>query len=75
MPAAAWATLAIAALIILFAAVGLLRVILHLVQVRKTLGLVLGGVRLVAERTAPVPGALASVNADLKPVRDFCETV
>ncbi|MEU8631823.1 hypothetical protein AB0C38_06640 [Amycolatopsis sp. NPDC048633] len=75
MPAAAWTTLAIAALIILFAAVGLFRVILHLAHVRKTLGGVLGGVRLVAERTAPVPGALDSVNADLKPVRDFCETV
>jgi hypothetical protein len=75
MPAAAGVTLAIAALIILFAAVGLLRVALHLAHVRKTLGLVLGGVRLVAARTAPVPGALESVNADLKPVRDFCESV
>lgn len=75
MPAAAWVTLAVAALIILFAAVGLLRVVLHLAHVRKTLGSVLGGVRLVAERTAPVPGALERVNADLKPVRDFCETV
>jgi hypothetical protein len=75
MPAAAWATLVIAALIILFAAVGLLRVVLHLWHVRTTLGLVLGGVRLVAERTAPVPGALERVNADLKPVRDFCDSV
>ncbi|MFJ7217870.1 hypothetical protein [Amycolatopsis sp. NPDC098790] len=75
MPAAAWTTLAVAALIVLFAAVGLFRVVLHLVHVRRTLGSVLGGVRLVAERTAPVPGALESVNADLKPVRDFCETV
>jgi hypothetical protein len=75
MPAAAWATLAVAALIILFAAVGLLRVILHLRHVRRTLGSVLGGVTLVAERTAPVPAALGSVNASLKPVREFCETI
>jgi hypothetical protein len=75
MPVVAWTTLAIAALIILFAAVGLLRVILHLRHVRDTLRAVTGGVRVVAERTAPVPAALASVNANLKPVRDFCESV
>ncbi|QRP49290.1 hypothetical protein [Amycolatopsis sp. FDAARGOS 1241] len=75
MPAAAWATLAVSAVIILFAAVGLLRVILHLRHVRRTLGGVLGGVRVIAERTAPVPAALGSVNANLKPVRDFCESV
>ena len=46
MSAAAWATLAVAALIILFAAVGLLCVILRLRHVRRTLGSVLGGVTL-----------------------------
>jgi hypothetical protein len=29
----------------------------------------------VADRTALVPDGLASVNASLKPVRDFCETI
>ena len=38
MPAAAWATLVIAALIIAITAVGLLRVIFHLRAVRATLG-------------------------------------
>jgi len=35
----------------------------------------MGGVELVADRTSTVPDALASVNANLKPVRDFCESV
>ena len=38
MPAAAWVTLAITALIIAAAALGLLRVIGHLMAVRQTLG-------------------------------------
>jgi hypothetical protein len=75
MPAVAWTTLAIAALIIAVTAVGLLRVILHLKRIRATLGSVVGGVELVAARTSTVPSALASVNANLKPVRDFCESV
>ena len=35
----------------------------------------LGGVAVIADRTSTVPSALTSVNASLKPVRDFCETV
>ena len=75
MPAAAWATLIIAALIIAITAVGLLRVIFHLRQVRKTLVATTGGVQAVASLTSTVPERLTSVNANLKPVRDFCETV
>ncbi|HEV7974489.1 hypothetical protein [Amycolatopsis sp.] len=75
MPAVAWTTLVIAALIIAVTAVGLLRVILHLKRIRETLGSVVGGVELVAARTSTVPSALTSVNANLKPVRDFCESV
>jgi hypothetical protein len=75
MPAAAWVTLAITALIILAAAVGLLRVILHLRAVRGTLGSVIGGVAAVAQLTRPVPAVVPSVNANLKPVRDFCESI
>ena len=37
MPAAAWMTIAVAGLIIAITAVGLLRVILHLHAIRKTL--------------------------------------
>jgi hypothetical protein len=75
MPAAAWATLIIALLIIAITAVGLLRVIFHLRQVRKTLVATTGGVQAVASLTSTVPERLTSVNANLKPVRDFCETV
>jgi hypothetical protein len=75
MPAAAWVTLVIAALIIGITAVGLLRVIFHLRQVRATLISTTGGVQAVASLTSTVPDRLTSVNASLKPVRDFCESV
>jgi hypothetical protein len=75
MPAVAWVTIVLAVLIIAAAALGLTRVILHLKVVRYTLGTVIVGVMVVAEQTRTVPDALSSVNASLKPVRDFCETV
>jgi multisubunit Na+/H+ antiporter MnhG subunit len=75
MPAVAWVTVAISTLIIAVTAIGLLRVIWHLKAVRGTLGTVVVGVGIVAHRTRTVPEALTSVNASLKPVRDFCESV
>jgi len=75
MPAVAWVTLAITALIIAAAALGLLRVIFHLRAVRQTLGTVVVGVAVVAHQTRTVPEVVSSVNAYLKPVRDFCEQV
>jgi hypothetical protein len=75
MPAAAWVTLVLAFLIIAAAALGLTRVILHLKVIRQTLGTVVVGVWVVAHQTRTVPEVLPSVNANLKPVRDFCETV
>jgi hypothetical protein len=75
MPAAAWATLIISALIIAITAVGLLRVIFHLRAIYATLRQVTGGVQAVAGLTSTVPDRLTAVNASLKPVRDFCETV
>jgi len=75
MPAAAWVTLIISALIIAITAVGLLRVIFHLRAILATLRQVTVGVGAVAQLTSTVPDRLASVNASLKPVRDFCETV
>ncbi len=75
MPAAAIVTLVIAGLIIAAAALGLIRVIGHLVAVQRTLDGVVGGVRVVADKTELVPAAVASVNADLEPVRDFCATI
>ncbi|HWL41466.1 MAG TPA: hypothetical protein VNQ73_00885 [Ilumatobacter sp.] len=75
MPAAAIVTLVLAALIIAAAALGLIRVIGHLVAVRRTLDALIGGVGVIAGKTSPVPGAVQSVNADLAPVRDFCDSV
>jgi hypothetical protein len=75
MPAAAWASVIIAALIIAITAVGLLRVVFHLRAIRTTLRATTGGVEAVAQLTSTVPERLTSVNASLKPVRDFCETV
>jgi hypothetical protein len=75
MPAVAWVTVALAALIIAAAALGLIRVIGHLMAIRQTLGTVIVGVAVVAHQTRTVPEVLPSVNANLKPVRDFCESV
>ena len=75
MPVVAWVTVVIAVLIIAAAALGLLRVIFHLLAIRKTLGAVVGGVQVIADRTRTVPEVLPSVNASLKPVRDFCESI
>jgi hypothetical protein len=75
MPAVAWVTLVAAALIIGLTAVALLRVILHLKAVAGTLDALTGGVESIAKRTRPVPARLISVNANLKPVRDWAEGV
>jgi hypothetical protein len=68
-------TIIVALLTIAIAAVGLIRVIFHLRAVLLTLRATTAGVRAVADLTAPVPDRLTSVNASLKPVRDFCEGV
>jgi len=75
MPLVAWVTLAITALIIAVTAIGLLRVILHLRHVHFTLGSVVVGVRAIAHQTRTVPEVVPSVNANLAPVRAWCETV
>ncbi|MBI4942996.1 MAG: hypothetical protein HY830_19810 [Actinobacteria bacterium] len=75
MPAVAVVTLVIATVIIAAAALGLARVIGHLKATAGTLDAVIGGVRAVADRTSTVPTVVPSVNASLKPVRDFCETI
>ncbi len=75
MPGAAIGTLIVAALIIAFVAIALLRVIFHLRATYSTLGKVLGGVTVVADQTSTVPARLTSVNEHLKPVSDFCESV
>jgi hypothetical protein len=75
MPVVAWVTLVIATLIIAAAALGLIRVIFHLRAVTAALDGVVGGVDAIAQRTATVPTVVPSVNASLKPVRDFCESI
>jgi len=75
MPFVAIVTLALAAIIIAAAALGLARVIGHLVATARTLDGVVAGVGVVAERTSTVPTVLPSVNANLAPVRDFCEGI
>jgi hypothetical protein len=75
MPAAAWFTLIVSAIIVAITAVGLLRVIFHLRAIQSTLVSTTGGVDAIAQLTSTVPARLTSVNASLKPVRDFCETV
>jgi len=75
MPAVAWVTLAGATLIIGLTAVALLRVIVHLTHVKHTLDSTIGGVESIADRTGTVPARLTSVNATLKPVRDWAEGV
>jgi hypothetical protein len=75
MPVVAWVTVVIGVLVVATAALALFRVIFHLRAVRRSLDALLGGVRVVAQRTSTVPEVLPSVNANLKPVRDFCETV
>ncbi len=75
MPLVAWVTAVIAALIIGLTAVALLRVILHLRHVHSTLGSVLAGVRTIAHQTRTLPEVVPSVNANLAPVRTFCEGI
>jgi hypothetical protein len=75
MRAAAQTTLAASTLIIGITAVGLVRVIFHLRAIQANLTATTGAVEAVADLTSSVPGRLTSVNASLKPVRDFCDTV
>lgn len=75
MPLVAWVTVIIAALIIIAAAIGLFRVVLHLRVVDRTLEQVVGGVQAIADRTSTVPTVLPSVNSSLQPVRDFTESI
>ncbi len=75
MEGAAIFTLVLAGLIIAAAALGLIRVIGHLLAIRRSLDALDGGVQAIVARTATVPEAIASVNASLAPVRDFAATI
>lgn len=75
MPAAAIVTLVLATLIIAAAALGLIRVIGHLTAILSTLRTLTDGVEVVADKTSTVPDVVSSVNANLKPVSDFAESI
>lgn len=75
MPAAAIVTLVLTFLIVAAAALGLIRIVGHLIAIRRTLDAVVGGVGVIAEKTSTVPAVVPSVNANLAPVRDFCASL
>jgi formiminotetrahydrofolate cyclodeaminase len=75
MRPAAQTTLGGSALIVGITAVGLIRVVFHLRAIRANLVATTDAAQAVAELTSTVPDRLTSVNANLKPVRDFCDTV
>ena len=75
MEPTAIATIIIFALIIGVTAVSLLRISFLLQEVRKTLGTIYVGCQVISYQTSTVPAAVASVNNDLRPVKEFCESV
>lgn len=75
MPVEAIITLVVGALIIAAAALGLIRVILHLRAVSATLDALDGGVQVIVAKTATVDPVVKSVNASLAPVRSFAESI
>lgn len=75
MEAVAWVTVVLGALIVAAAALGLARVIGHLMAIDRTLAQVVGGVRVIAEETSTIPTVVPSVNQNLAPVRDFCDSI
>jgi hypothetical protein len=75
MRPAAQTTLTASALVVGIAAVGLTRAIFHLRAVHANLAATTDAVRAIADQTSTVPDRLTSVNASLKPVREFCDTI
>jgi hypothetical protein len=75
MTTAAVVTLVLATLIVAAAAIGLFRVILHLIAVRRALEALDGGVQVIVAKTSTVPTVLPSVNESLAPVRDFTASI
>jgi uncharacterized protein YoxC len=68
-------SLIIFTVIIAAAALGLIRVILHLRSVVKTLDALEGGVQVIVAQTSTVTSTVDSVNANLAPVRNFAESI
>jgi hypothetical protein len=68
-------SLIIFTVIIAAAALGLIRVILHLRSVVNTLDALDGGVAVIVAQTSTVTSTVDSVNANLAPVRNFAESI
>jgi len=68
-------SLIIFTVIIAAAALGLIRVILHLRSVVKTLDALDGGVVVIVAQTSTVTSTVDLVNANLAPVRNFAESI
>jgi 4-hydroxybenzoate polyprenyltransferase len=75
MPAAAVATLVLAAVLVLALAFFLTWVIVLLHKIEDTLGKVTFGVRSIAHRTGPLNPTLAEVNGNLHAVADALEGI
>jgi len=75
MPTVAVVTIILFTLIVAAAALGLIRVILHLRSVVKTLDALDGGVQVIVAQTSTVPSVVASVIDSLAPVRSFAESI
>jgi hypothetical protein len=75
MPTVFVVSLVIFTIIIAAAALGLVRVILHLRSVVKTLDALDGGVAVIVAQTSTVTSTVDSVNASLAPVRNFAESI
>ena len=75
MRAAAQTTLTASALAVGITAVGLTRAIFHLRAIQANLAGTRNATQAIADLTSTVPDRLTSVNASLKPVRDFCDGV
>lgn len=75
MQTVAVVSLVLFTLIIAAAALGLIRVILHLRAVVKTLDALHGGVQVIGQKTSTVGNTVESVNESLAPVRSFAESI
>lgn len=75
MRAAAQTTLTASGLVVAITAVGLTRAIFHLRAIQANLAATTDAAQAINDLTSTVPDRLTSVNASLKPVRDFCDTV
>jgi hypothetical protein len=72
---AAQTTLTASAVTVGITAVGLTRVLFHLRAIQANLAVTTDEAQTIADLTSTVPDRLRSVNASLKPVRDFCDAV